>query len=504
MDRELAPAISAIEAALPTITSEERAAAILELQDLMGQLEGMELYGKLANYKPTPKQFEFHAAGKEFRQVLLMAGNQSGKTYAAAMEVAMHMTGRYSDWWPGRRFNKPTQWWAMGVTGEQTRDNAQRLLLGSGRQWGTGTIPADTLIGLPVFARGSVADLVDYISVRHISGGTSTLWYKFASKEREKIQGPTLDGVWGDEEMPVDFYTESLTRLNLRRGLFLMTFTPLRGMTQLVKQFLQPEEEDRGTHLRTVVRMTLDDATFYDEDAKADVIAQYTHAEAEARVRGLPAIGQGLIWPFSRDTYYMNAFEIPTHFFRIKGMDFGIGHPTAAIWLAWNADTDHYFVYHEYKKADALISTHASALDSVDSWVPTSWPHDMEDRNPSSGDKYALEYENEGVDMLELSARYDDERGGAQPREPVILKIYKAMEDGRFHIFRNCVKLPEEIDTYHRKDGKIVMINDDLCSALRYAFMMIQRYGVQNIQAYRWTQMAEAPSNYDPLAEYAM
>lgn len=499
---ERSPSIEAIEAAYPALTVEQRAAAILEMQDIIGQLEGIERYGKLQNYVPTPKQYEFHAAEKEARQILLMAGNQTGKTYSAAMAVAYHLTGRYPDWWPGRRFNKPTQWWAFGVTGEQTRDNAQRLLLGTGRDWGTGTIPADALIGLPIFARGSVADLVDYVSVKNVSGGTSILWFKFASKEREKVQGPTLDGVWGDEEMPIDFYLESLTRLNLRRGLFLMTFTPLKGMTTLVKKFLQPDEDDGGQELRKVVRMTLDDATFYDEDARNDVISQYSNAEAEARIRGLPAIGQGLVWPFSRDTYYMNPIEIPNHWFRLKGMDFGIGHPTAVVWMAWDADTDHYYVYHEYKKADALISTHASAINSVDDWVPVAWPHDMEDRNPRSGDTYALEYEEEGVEMLEFSARYDDEKGGGQPREPAILKIHKAIEDGRFHIFRNCVKLPEEMDTYHRKDGKIVMINDDLCSAMRYAFMMIRRHGVQNIQAHKWEMAATSQQPYDPLAEY--
>lgn len=498
----LSPDVAAVDAQYPELTPEARASAILELQDLLGQLEGVERHAKLSHYRPTPKQFEFHATTKNYRQILLMSGNQTGKTYSAAMEVAYHLTGLYPDWWPGRKFPKATMWWAMGVTGEQTRDNAQRLLLGTGRAWGTGAIPAECLVGLPVFARGSVADLVDYVNVKHISGGTSVLWFKFASKEREKIQGPTLDGVWGDEEMPMDFYNESLTRLNLRKGLFLMTFTPLKGMTHLVKQFLQPDENDPGIRLRKVVRMTLDDATFYDEEAKADVLAQYTPAEAEARVRGLPAIGEGLIWPFPRDNYLMNPIEIPNHWFRLKGMDFGIGHPTACIWMAWDADTDHYYIYHEYKKADALISTHASAINSVDPWVPVTRPHDMEDRNPGSGDTYAVEYEKEGVEMLELSAREDDERGGGQPREPSILRIYKAFEDGRFHIFRNCVRLCEEIDTYHRKDGKIVTINDDLCSAARYAEMMIRRHGVQNIQAWRWQQAAEATHDYDPLGEY--
>lgn len=33
-----------------------------------------------------------------------MAGNQLGKTWAGANEMAMHLTGAYPDWWQGRRF----------------------------------------------------------------------------------------------------------------------------------------------------------------------------------------------------------------------------------------------------------------------------------------------------------------------------------------------------------------------------------------------------------------
>ena len=36
----------------------------------------------------------------------------------------------------------------------------------------------------------------------------------------------------------------------------------------------------------------------------------------------------------------------------------------------------------------------------------------------------------------------------------------------------------KEFRSYHRKDGKIVPMNDDLMSATRYACMSVERYGV--------------------------
>jgi hypothetical protein len=61
---------------------------------------------RLKYYKPYPKQADFHAAGASYRERLLMAGNQIGKTMAGGMEAAMHATGRYPDWWKGRRFDR--------------------------------------------------------------------------------------------------------------------------------------------------------------------------------------------------------------------------------------------------------------------------------------------------------------------------------------------------------------------------------------------------------------
>ncbi|MCH8173474.1 MAG: hypothetical protein IIA70_09250 [Proteobacteria bacterium] len=57
---------------------------------------------QLRAYRPYTKQVEFHNAGRLHRERLFMAGNQLGKTLAGGMEVAMHLTGIYPDWWKGR------------------------------------------------------------------------------------------------------------------------------------------------------------------------------------------------------------------------------------------------------------------------------------------------------------------------------------------------------------------------------------------------------------------
>lgn len=175
-----------------------------------------------------------------------MAGNQLGKTVAGGAEVAMHLTGRYPDWWVGATFNKPPKFWASGVTGESTRDNPQRILIGPPQiksKYGTGMIPGECLVNVKP-SRG-IADGVDSAVVKWGGGGDvqaqdAILMFKSYEKGREKWQGDTVDGQWFDEEPPMDIYSEGMTRTNNgQRGRFsLITFTPLKGMSEVVRMFL--------------------------------------------------------------------------------------------------------------------------------------------------------------------------------------------------------------------------------------------------------------------------
>lgn len=198
----------------------------------------------IAGYRPYPKQLEFHAAGKEHDQRLFMAGNQLGKTFCASCEVSYHLTGRYPDWWPGRRWDKPVRCWAGGVTQESTRDNPQRLLLGEPAEpgeWGTGSIPKQA-IERTTNARG-IPNAVNSIVVAHSSGkGNSVLVFKNYEQGPQKWMGETLDLIWCDEEPPMNIYSESLPRLAKRGGMLMITFTPLLGMSDVVRTFLTDDQ----------------------------------------------------------------------------------------------------------------------------------------------------------------------------------------------------------------------------------------------------------------------
>src|SRR6266516_281886 len=258
------------------------------IKQLIATLEAEADQDKLSSYKPYPKQAEFHAAGAQHRERLLMAGNQLGKTLAGSMETAMHATGRYPDWWCGKSFDRPTYSWAAGTTGETARDTVQRMLVGRSGYEGTGAIPKAAIVEL-VPARG-IPDLLDSIKVRHVSGGVSTIGIKSYLRGRESFQGETLDFVWLDEEPPVDVYFEVLTRTNVAQGPVWLTFTPLIGVSTVVKRFLMDPSPDRH-----ITQMTIDHVEHFSDAERAQIIDSYPQHEKEARTRGVPTMGSGRI-----------------------------------------------------------------------------------------------------------------------------------------------------------------------------------------------------------------
>lgn len=450
-----------------------------ERAELASALDRRLRTNKLRLYRPYSKQKTFHRAGATHSERLFMAGNQLGKTVAGGAEWAMHLTGRYPDWWEGAAFSKPPLLWAGSVTGESTRDNPQRILVGppaKEEEWGTGFIPADCIrdrtraVGVP--------NLLDTVVVRwggggDVQAGESILALKAYEKGREKWQGPTVDGVWFDEEPPEDIYSEGLTRTNNgQRGQFAQTtFTPLLGMSTVVSRFIMPASDDPGQSARIVTSMTIDDAEHYSPEERAKIIASYPAHEREARAKGIPTLGSGLIFPVLEEDIICKPRDIPAIWPQINGLDFGYDHPFAAVNLAWDRDADIVYVCKNYRSRQTTPVIHAAAIKPWGDWVPCSWPHDGFQHDKGSGDQLAAQYKAQGLNMLPENAQWEE---GGIGVEAGIAAMLDRMLTGRWKVFDTCSEWLEERRLYHRKDGKIVKERDDVLSASRYAMMMLR------------------------------
>lgn len=442
------------------------------LEKLTAEKDRRQRTNRLKHYHPYPKQKEFHEAGA-YRERLFMAGNQLGKTLGGAAECSMHLTGQYPDWWRGRRFDKPVILIAGSESAELTRDGVQRLLIGPPdreEEWGTGFIPQATIMART--RRMGVSNALDTVTVKHVSGGASTLYLKSYDQGRSKWQANTVDFVWFDEEPPEDVYFEGITRTNATKGSVMVTFTPLKGMSSVVARFLLEDSPDRKT-----ITMTIDDAEHFTAEERQKIIDGYPAHEREARTKGIPTLGSGLIFPVLEEDIICQPFPIPEHWPQIGGLDFGWDHPTAAVSLAWDRDTDRVYVTRNYRKRQATPIIHAAAVKmwgltrpTDPQWLPWAWPHDG-NNDTAAGENLATQYGAQGLLMLQERATFLD---GSNSVEAGLMDMLDRMQTGRWKVFADCAEWLEERRMYHRKDGKIVKERDDVISASRYAMMMLR------------------------------
>jgi phage terminase large subunit-like protein len=458
----------------------------------LARVEAVLAEDKLADYEPYGWQREFHNAGIDNPERMLMAASRVGKSLAGAAEVAIHLTGLYPSWWKGKRFDGAILVWCGSVSNEASRDIVQKQLIGgTGEELGRGWIPKRCIVGKPTMRQAGVANVVDTVKVRHVSGGLSTLVTKTYEQGWRKWQGTAPHVVWLDEEpgsgvgsASADDYRifeEAQTRILTSGGVVLVTFTPLLGETQLVEHFL--DDKIQGTYIKSA---TWDDAPHLPVDEKERLRGSYPVHVVEARTLGIPMVGEGRVWQVAQQDIMCDPFDVSKFpwYAIICGIDFGIavGHPAAAVWAAWNRDSDVIYFYDCYRAEGQTAVYHAHAIRTRGKWIPVAWPHDGMNREKTGGRTLAEAYRLHEVNMLGMSARYQSRVGGPQPIEPIVLDMYERMRTGRLKVFSHLTQWFEEFRSYHRKDGRIVARKDDLLKASMYAIMM-KRYALTRSQA---------------------
>lgn len=363
-------------------------------------------------------------------------------------EVVLHLTGQYPDWWPGYRYNRATRWWAAGDTKEETRDTIQTVLFGEPGEEGTGLIPGDCIEEIKW--RSSKA--IDYALIRHKTGQISSIGLKAYEQKAKSFRGSNKDGIWLDEPPPYDVYSESMARLrDSDYPMMLLTYTPMDGITEMT---LEMEKESPERRLITI---SWDDVPHLSEAWKASVLANTKPHLRETRKLGIPAIGEGAVFPVDLDSITCEPLEvIPKHWPRIYGFDGG-WHNTAALWGAYDRDADTIYLYSEYKRGEQPIAVHAAAINARGDWIPGVG--DASAVNQSDGAKLIDEYQDHGV-KLTLADKHE--------KSAAIDNVLERLLTGRLKVYKNLTSLIQEIRQYRYEDGKIVKENDHLVDAMIY------------------------------------
>jgi phage terminase large subunit-like protein len=460
---------------------------------MLTEFEYRRKYRRFDFYKPNSRQLAFH--GLLASECMLRAGNQLGKTHAAAAQMTMDALALYPEWYiaeGGRQFIVPPKierpfdflGWAACDTSATTRAGVQTKLLGDIMQdggLGTGLIPLDNIVGKPAMARG-ISDFVDSVTLRRENGGTAVIRFKTYEQGRKAFQGEPVDEMWVDEDPGDDeVYGECLARLTTTRGKIIISMTPMLGLSPVRKRFKQRTE---GT---AEVLMTIDDCAVSrgghipDEDIPG-IVARYKEHQRQARAYGADMQGEGAVFetPAERLKHTRDPATFPPYWPWLWGLDFRHsgsltgGHPFAAVLGCWDRDNDIIYIVHAVRLL-GQAPMHVAAIKASPMWdAPVAWPHDG-GRAASllSGETVAKVYKKLGLNMRPACATFPD---GSFKFENGIDEMDRRFATGRLKVAAHLSEWFDEYQGYHRKDGLVVKVDDDLMSATRQLVMDI-RYG---------------------------
>lgn len=125
----------------------------------------------------------------------------------------------------------------------------------------------------------------------------------------------------------------------------------------------------------------------------------------------------------------------------------------------------------EYGASRKSPVEHAPNIRALCDFAPIAWPHDGVNTEKGGGEPIKEQYVATKLNMLHEKATLPD---GSNSVEASISLILQYMQKGKFKIFNTCTRLIDEKRIYHRKNGKIVKLNDDYIDAMRYAVMMLR------------------------------
>ena len=443
-------------------------------------------------YTPNPKQESFHTAGNAAIERLFLAGNRTGKTYCGCIEDAIHLTGYYPNWWMGHKFDHSIIAWVASENYEITRNVLQKMLIGgysAEGQFTNGLIHPSLILKKAMLS--GVNGAIDYVQIQHSSGGISTLYFKSYKQGREKFQGARCHLIHLDEEPPKDVYTECNMRLadvdGKGQGRLILTMTPLKGYTETMSYFLEHRlTKEKSEEIQSIedlqkedtvirnepeivfkgkyyIQASWDDNPHLSDATKKQLRSSLKPYELEAREKGIPSIGSGLVYQVSESEFLIDPIEIKSHWPCVFGMDVGFFAPTAVVFLAHDKDNDILYIYKEYSVTEKTAAQHASSLMMMGcDWIPGICDPAVNQGSQRDGEKLIDDYARAGLKLNK----------GKYAKELAVDSVLERIRTGRFKVFSTCVKFMDEWRGYSRNDeGKIMKGRDHLMNALEFVIL---------------------------------
>lgn len=217
---------------------------------------------------------------------------------------------------------------------------------------------------------------------------------------------------------------------------------------------------------RHVTMATWDDAPHLSAEDKVDLWNSIPPYQREARSKGIPVLGAGVIYPVPEKLVRAPEQVIPEGWPRVFGMDVGWNW-TAGVWLAQNPNSKELLLYNCYKAGHAEPAIHAAAFHARGAWVPGVIDPAAAGSNQKDGTQLLQDYRALGLNLHKASNTVD----------AGLLRCWQLLSTGQLKALESCLVWWDEFRNYRRdKEGRVVKENDHLMDAMRYAVVSGLRY----------------------------
>ena len=225
-------------------------------------------------------------------------------------------------------------------------------------------------------------------------------------------------------------------------------------------------------HLTTVA---WDETPHLDEAAKRGLISAYMPHELTARVRGVPGLGAGAIYPVPEEQIVCDPFQFPAWFRQVYALDVGWNR-TACLWGAHDPDTDVLYLYDEYYRGMAEPAIHAAAIRARGDWIPGVIDPASRGRSQKDGETLFSQYEQLGLTLVPADNRVTGTEGG-------LVAVWQRLSTSRIKVFRTLQNFLAEYRIYRRSEkGQVVKETDHLMDCMRY--LVMSGLGIATLRPY--------------------
>lgn len=457
-----------------------------QFQELCMTVQEDMRYNQLKYFRPFEHQRKFFRTGASERRGIL-AANRIGKTVSTCYETAMHLTGRYPEWWDGRRFNRNITAMVAGEGWQQVAMVLQQELLGTQdvkivEAIGTGAIPRDCIVTETM--RNDGANCIG-VEIRHVSGVNSYLIFANYTQEVRQMQGFKLNLAVFDEQPPDDFFSEIVTRTATTQGQVLCSFTPLKGLNGLVSKFWH--QEAGYEH----IRVSWDDVPEYDpwgepfllNSTRLQLERDYLPHERDARRNGVPVMGKGAVfqirsWPTYRTGDY--DFRNTSGIHRIIALDLGLVNDKTVISLMyWQPEDQEAWLHHQIvvkgtEEANPMNYINHLMRPEVFG-TPIVLPADAGTQGRYTMNSLSIR---QLFEQYELNVHPDaimnppDDQGRRTNHKSFGINVMRQMlELATLHVNENCVEFLREAQNYYVDNKGRFSDPDDCIDSARYALI---------------------------------